>query len=321
MLALAPLGLLPAGPRACGMARCGASAQMSLKLELNPEEAARLLEDGPAASQGPFGKGGALEGVANTLDSVAEVTLGALHAFDDKEVQDSSKNLQVLWSRSVLARMGELDDPIAYQLLPKSTRGVVDAGLFDFTSNFLEWVAARTVFLNEGTDAFLSSPSCSDGKECQIVVFGAGFDTRSIRYQRDGLRFFEIDLPDTIEAKRVVHERYREEVDENVRLPTRVGFDLNDCEKVSLLEKLEAEHGFKRDVPTMFISEAVMFYVNPRAIASLYGEIFDFGRRSEAMYCFTDSMRPLVEGPFADEITRFLEKQEVQILAHQARSE
>lgn len=79
--------------------------------------------------------------------------------------------------------MGELDDPIAYQLLPKSTRGVVDAGLFDFTSNFLEWVAARTVFLNEGTDAFLSSPSCSDGKECQIVVFGAGFDTRSIRYQ------------------------------------------------------------------------------------------------------------------------------------------
>lgn len=67
--------------------------------------------------------------------------------------------------------------------------------------------------------------------------------------------------------------------------------------------------------------QAVMFYVNPRAIASLYGEIFDFGRRSEAMYCFTDSMRPLVEGPFADEITRFLEKQEVQILAHQARSE
>ena len=41
----------------------------------------------------------------------------------------------------------------------------------------------------------------------------------------------------------------------SVRLPTRVGFDLNDCEKVSLLEKLEVEHGFKRDVPTMFISE------------------------------------------------------------------
>ena len=273
----------PLPTRHAAAARTAADPRMALKLELDPEEAAKLLEDGPAASQGPFGKGGALEGVANFLDSAAEVTLAGLHAFDDKAVQDSSKNLQVLWSRAVLAKLGELDDPIAYQLLPKSTRGVVEAGLFDFTGGFLEWVAARTAFLNEGTDAFLSSPSCSGGKECQVVVFGAGFDTRSIRYQREGLRFFEVDLPGTIEAKRVVHERYRDEVAPDVRLPTRVGFDLNDCESTSLLDLLEAEHGLKRDVPTMFISEAVMFYVNPKAIASLYADIFDFGQKTEAM--------------------------------------
>ena len=68
-------------------------------------------------------------------------------------------------------------------------------------------MSARTVFLNEGCDAFLSSPACAGGKDCQVVIFGAGFDTRSIRYQREGLRFFEVDLPDTIEAKRVVHAR------------------------------------------------------------------------------------------------------------------
>ena len=89
-----------------------------LKLEIDPEEAAKLLEDGPAASQGPFGKGGALEWVALVLDKAAEDTLSLLHAFDDKAVQDSSKNLQVLWSRAVLARMGDLDDPVAYNLLP-----------------------------------------------------------------------------------------------------------------------------------------------------------------------------------------------------------
>ena len=110
---------------------------MALKLELSVEEAAKLLEDGPAASQGPFGKGGALEGVANTLDAVAEVTLAGLHAFDDKAVQDSSKNLQVLWSRATLAKVGELNDPVAYELLPKSTRGVVDAGVFDGVAPFL----------------------------------------------------------------------------------------------------------------------------------------------------------------------------------------
>ena len=27
-----------------------------------------------------------------------------------------------------------------------------------------------------------------------MVIIGAGFDTRSIRYQREGLRFFEVDL-------------------------------------------------------------------------------------------------------------------------------
>ena len=122
------------------------------------------------------------------------MTLAGLHAFDDKEVQDSSKNLQVLWSRATLAKNGELDDDVALQLLPESTRSVVSAGLFDGVLPFLEWVAARTDFLNQGCEAFLSSPSCADGRDCQIVIFGAGFDTRSIRYQREGLRFFEVSL-------------------------------------------------------------------------------------------------------------------------------
>jgi len=299
-------------------------ARMGLKLELDPQAAAALLvapedADMPAASQGPFGKGGALEWVANILDKVGEDVLTVLHLFDDKAVQDSSKNLQVLWSRAVLAKNGELPDPVAFDLLPRSTRGVVTAGLFDGVSGFLEWVAARTKFLNEGCDAFLSSPACAGGKDCQVVVFGAGFDTRSIRYQREGLRFFEVDLPETIEAKRVVQERYRDEVDPKVRLPTRVGFDLNGCEETSLLELLENEHGLRRDVPTLFISEAVMFYVNPKAIANLYAEIFQFGQKAEAMYCFTDSMRPFVQGPFSDEITRFMDKQSIDVLAHTAR--
>ena len=104
-----------------------------------------------------------------------------------------------------------------------------------------------------------------------------------------------------------------------MRLPTRIGWDLNDCEHKSLLAHLESTAGFRRDVPTMFISEAVMFYVNPRAIASLYADIFNFGETAEAMYCFTDSMRPLVSGPFSDEIMRFMDQQNIDVLAHQAR--
>ena len=104
---------------------------------------AQLLEEGPAASQGPFGKGGALEWVAQASDKAAADTLSLLHAFDDKAVQDSSKNLQVLWSRAVLANAGELPDDVAFNLLPESTRGAVTAGLFDGTLPFLEWVQVR----------------------------------------------------------------------------------------------------------------------------------------------------------------------------------
>ena len=292
-----PLGLhLPSAAPSLGHGRAP-PPRAALKLEVDPEAAAAMLEDGPAAAQGPFGKGGALEWVADGLDALAEVVLAQLHRFDDEAVQDSSKNLQVLWSRAVLAKNGELADDIALELLPKSTRGVVTAGLFDGVSNFLEWVSARTVFLNEGCDAFLSSPACAGGKDCQVVIFGAGFDTRSIRYQREGLRFFEVDLPDTIEAKRVVHERYRDEVKPDVRLPTRIGWDLNDCEHSSLLDHLADEHGFRRDVPTMFISEAVMFYVNPKAIASLYDEIFEFGQSAHRPPAPAGRPRAAAPGP------------------------
>lgn len=294
-------------------------------LQLDPEVAGKiatidppLLEDGPQASKGPFGKGGALEWVATASDALAAVTLAGLHAFDDKAVQDSSKNLQVLWSRALLANDGQLNDDIAYNLLPESTRGVVRSGTLDFALPWLEWVKARTEWLDVGCEAFLSSPPCADGAECQVLVFGAGFDTRSIRYQREGLRFFEVDLPETIEAKSVVHQRYQRTMPET-RLPTLVGWDLNDCATSSLIDHLVATTGFKRDVPTMFISEAVMFYVDAPAIASLYNEIFNFGQKTQAMYCFTDSMRPFVQGPFSDESTTFFKQQGAEVLSHTAR--
>jgi len=273
----------------------------------------------PQVAQGPFGKGGSLEWLATLTDKWAELALAQLHAFDDKAVQDSSKNLQVLWSRALLAHNGQLQDPIAFQLLPKSTRWFITSGAIDFAAPWLEWIQARTEWLDQGTEAFLSSPSCADGKPCQVVIIGAGFDTRSIRYQREGLRFFEVDLPETIDAKRCVHERYRDDVNPQVNLPTLVGMDLNDCEHSSLLAHLEEGYGFKRDAPTLFISEAVLFYVNPQAIKNFFDEIFAFGQVEEAMYCFTDSMRPFVDGPFADEIKTFVEAKGAEVLQHTAR--
>jgi len=94
----------------------------------------------PQVAQGPFGKGGALEWLAILTDKWAELALAQLHAFDDKEVQDSSKNLQVLWSRALLAHDGQLQDEVAFNLLPKSTRWFIKSGAIDFAVPWLEWV-------------------------------------------------------------------------------------------------------------------------------------------------------------------------------------
>ena len=59
-----------------------------------------------------------------------------------------------------------------------------------------------------------------------------------------------------------------------------------------------------------------MFYANPQAIARIYSDVFSFGEKTEAMYCFTDSMRPFVQGPFSDEIRNFFDAQGVELLGH-----
>ena len=97
----------------------------------------------PQVAQGPFGKGGSLEWLAQLTDAWAGLALAQLHAFDDKAVQDSSKNLQVLWSRALLAHNGQLQDPIAFQLLPKSTRWFIQSGAIDFAAPWLEWIQVR----------------------------------------------------------------------------------------------------------------------------------------------------------------------------------
>ena len=115
------------------------------ELRLDPEKAANLMEAqlDPQVAQGPFGKGGALEWVATLTDAWATLALAQLHFFDDDAVRDSSKNLQVLWSRALLAHNGQLQDPIAFQLLPKSTRWFINSGAIDFAAPWLEWIQAH----------------------------------------------------------------------------------------------------------------------------------------------------------------------------------
>lgn len=61
------------------------------------------------------------------------------------------------------------------------------ANLFDPIIQFTEWIQARTEFIDEALDAFLESPVCKDSSgaplECNVVLFGAGYDTRALRFR------------------------------------------------------------------------------------------------------------------------------------------
>lgn len=107
---------------------------------------------------------------------------------------------------SVPNHVGSIKDDIAWQLLPASTRGIIKilpkSGPL---VNFQEFIVSRTEFIDGAVDSFLQAVhdkmDSEGGKKMpQIVLFGAGYDTRSLRYNRKA-DFFEVDLPDVVDGK------------------------------------------------------------------------------------------------------------------------
>lgn len=120
----------------------------------------------------------------------------------------------------------------------------------------------------------------------QILIFGAGFDTRALRFQtRAGdTRIFELDVPITQRAKLEQYEK------RGLRIPSNVEFISIDFDKESLSEKLK-EAGFNTGDRSLFILEGLLMYLQPESVdetfkilASFAGEgsevVFDYVRAS-----------------------------------------
>jgi methyltransferase (TIGR00027 family) len=95
----------------------------------------------------------------------------------------------------------------------------------------------------------------------QLVNLGAGYDTRAYRFNelRGKVKVFEVDHPDTQRAKT-----------EKVKkifgaFPEHVVYVPVDFEKEKLDRRL-FESGYRKDLKTMFIWEAVTEYITPEAV-------------------------------------------------------
>jgi methyltransferase (TIGR00027 family) len=112
----------------------------------------------------------------------------------------SSSAVNVALVRAHLTSLGVVDDPYARQMLPPNHRRVASAlqlpGLRRLGQSSFPYLAARTLLF----DRFVRD--ALDGGVRQVVVLGAGFDSRAWRLARPGVTFFEVDQPATQADKR-----------------------------------------------------------------------------------------------------------------------
>lgn len=104
----------------------------------------------------------------------------------------------------------------------------------------------------------------------QVVILGAGLDTRAVRKQTAGVAYFEIDDPATMKLKR---SRYLErKIEANVKLIS--GNYVTDG-VIGLLER----NGFQFDLPTYFIWEGNVMYLPIDTVRQLLMDLATHVRR------------------------------------------
>ena len=118
-------------------------------------------------------------------------------------------------------------------------------------------VIARTRYIDDRLNACIK-----DGIR-QLVILGAGYDTRPYRFGelKGNVKVYELDFPATQSVKT---QRVRKSLGS---LPQNVIYVPIDFEKDTLDTKL-LEHGYDRKLKTLFIWEGVTYYLTPQAIDS-----------------------------------------------------
>jgi methyltransferase (TIGR00027 family) len=165
-------------------------------------------------------------------------------------------------------------------------------------SGLYEWVIARTRYIDE---VFARAASAGFS---QVLLLGAGFDSRAIRFQSEmrGLNIFELDAAATQAAK---IEQYRER---RIAIPDNLRFVAINFEKESIAQKLQ-EAGFSKGAKTLVLMEGVMQYLAPQAAYATLGAITDHvGRGSWLVfdYAHASAVRSEAHGKGETQVTRKL---------------
>jgi len=106
----------------------------------------------------------------------------------------------------------------------------------------------------------------------QILIFGAGFDTRALRFQQEShnLRILELDVLSTQSAK---ISQYRKR---NLTVPMNLTFVPIDFDKESVPVKLN-QAGFQKGQRSLFVLEGLLMYLEPASVDATFRTIQEYG--------------------------------------------
>jgi methyltransferase (TIGR00027 family) len=167
----------------------------------------------------------------------------------------------------------------------------------------MDYPIVRSFFIEEN----LLKSWCTTHKNSQIVLLGAGLDTRAYRLkflQTHTHNIFEIDLP--------LVNRYKEEIlkDEKPLCHiVRISADLSNPEWISLLIK----SGFSGEIPTLWILEGLVYYMERESVVSLLTKTSEISSKNSQI--FVDICIPILAeikvGPFSKYFKWGLEKKDI----------
>lgn len=165
-----------------------------------------------------------------------------------RESGPSTSAQTVAMSRAVLTAMSVIDDSLAERMLHRPQRVLAETFRLPVLKGLarsptFSFLAARTRFFDEVVTAALD-----DGIR-QVVIVGAGYDSRTWRLGRPEVRFFEVDHPATQRDK-----RRRAPPSDG---PTYVPLDL-------VSDRLETglpSAGFDPSTPAVFVLEGLIMYL------------------------------------------------------------
>lgn len=183
------------------------------------------------------------------------------------------------------------DDPLAAIFLQGWRRSLYRTAGFTVARHWIERMLdsrapgaraagiARTYWIDQEATAVL-------GAATQLVLLGAGFDTRAFRLPAETT--FELDHPETSRAKQAALKRATGSLPKHIRF---AGIDFN---RQSIGDVL-SQAGFDSSLPACFIWEGVTNYLSPEAVDSALRQIHQSAPSSVLIFTYVD--RRVLEKP------------------------